>query len=126
EMVNSVGLKGNSPRTACLNEAVDRGADYSTMALIRDSGSSSGAAGLNDQLPDAHTSVHVHDKTHLEDSYFSWGTQVDDLGLEQMRQLWASPPAAHAPTSRVTRCVTPTRAWCRSLSTSTGSGSPTR
>ena len=90
EMVNSVVPQGNSPRTACVNEAVDRGADYSTMATIRGSGSSTGAAGLDDLLPDAHTSVHVHDKAHLEDSYFSWATQVDDLGLEQMRELWAS------------------------------------
>ena len=88
EMVNSVLPQRDSPRTACVNEAVDRGADYSTMAMIRTSGSSSGAAGLNDQLPDAHASVHVHDKAHLEDSYFSWCSQVDDLGLEQMRQLW--------------------------------------
>jgi phosphonoacetate hydrolase len=90
EMVNSVVPQRSSPRTACVNEAVDRGADYSTMAMIRDSGSSSGAAGLDDQLPDAHTSVHVHDTAHLEDSYFSWCTQVDDLGLAQMRQLWGS------------------------------------
>jgi phosphonoacetate hydrolase len=90
EMVNSVVPQGDSPRTACVNEAVDRGADYSTMAIIRDSGSSSGAAGLGDLLPDAHASVHVHDKAHLDDSYFSWCSQVDDLGLEQMRQLWAS------------------------------------
>ena len=94
EMVNSVVPQRSSPRTACVNEAVDRGADYSTMAIIRGSGSSSGAAGLGDLLPDAHTSVHVHDKAHLDDSYFSWATQVDDLGLEQMRQLWASPESA--------------------------------
>jgi phosphonoacetate hydrolase len=94
EMVNSVVMQGDSPRTACVNEAVDRGADYSTMAIIRDSGSSSGAAVLNDRLPDAHASVHVHDKAHLGDSYFSWSTQVDDLGLEQMRRLWASPESA--------------------------------
>jgi phosphonoacetate hydrolase len=78
------------PRTACVNEAVDRGADYSTMAIIRDSGISSGAAGLGDRLPDPHSSSHLHDHAHLDDAYFSWGTQVDDLGLEQMRQLWAS------------------------------------
>ena len=90
EMVNSVVPQGESPRTACVNEAVDRGADYSTMAMVRASGSSSGAAGLNSQLPDAHASAHVHDKAHLEDSYFSWCSQVDDLGLEQMRQLWQS------------------------------------
>jgi phosphonoacetate hydrolase len=96
EMVNGIAPQEDSPRTACINEAVDRGADYSTMAIIRDSGSSSGAAGLDDLLPDAQTSVHVHDKAHLEDSYFSWATQVDDLGLEQMQQLWASPESAPA------------------------------
>ncbi|HYO19638.1 MAG TPA: alkaline phosphatase family protein [Dermatophilaceae bacterium] len=94
EMVNDGVPQGNSARTACVNEAVDRGADYSTMAMIRDSGSSSGAAGLDDQLPEARASVHVHDMAHLDDSYFSWCTQVDDLGLEQMRQLWATPELA--------------------------------
>jgi predicted AlkP superfamily pyrophosphatase or phosphodiesterase len=94
EMVNSVVPQGESARTACIDEAVDRGADYSTMAMVRDSGSGSGAAGLNDQLPDAQNSVHLHDRAHLSDSYFSWCTQVDDLGLAQMRQLWASPDSA--------------------------------
>jgi len=103
EMVNSVVSHGNSPRTACINEAVDRGADYSTMAKIRDSGSSSGAAGLGDRLPDAQISVHLHDVTHLEDSYYSWGTQVDDLGLEQILDLWASPETA--PTLTWWSCV---------------------
>lgn len=90
EMVNGVVPQAGLPRTACVDEAVDRGADYSTMAMIRDSGSSSGAAGLGDRLPDAHSSAHVHEPAHLEDSYYSWCTQVDDLGLEQMRQLWGS------------------------------------
>ena len=90
EMVNSRFPQGDSPRTACVNEAVDRGADYSTMAIIRASGISSGAGGLGDRLPDAADSIHLHDTTHLDDSYYSWGTQVDDLGLEQMRQLWGS------------------------------------
>jgi phosphonoacetate hydrolase len=81
---------GGAVRTACVNEAVDRGADYSTMAIIRDSGIAAGAAGLGDRLPEAATSVHLHEPAHLEDAYYSWGTQVDDLGLEQMRQLWPS------------------------------------
>ncbi len=34
-------------RTACIDEAIDRGADYATMALIRDSGQS-GADALDD------------------------------------------------------------------------------
>jgi hypothetical protein len=90
EMVNDVVPQEDSPRTACVNEAIDRGADYSTMAIIRDTGSSSGASGLGDRLPAAEGSIHLHDAAHLQDSYFSWGTQVDDLGLQQMRQLWGS------------------------------------
>ena len=90
EMVNSVFPQGDTPRTACVNEAVDRGADYSTMAIIRDSGISSGAGGLGDRLPVAADSIHLHDTAHLDDSYYSWCTQVDDLGLEQMRALWGS------------------------------------
>ena len=89
-------LQGDAPRTACVNEAVDRGSDYSTMAIIRDNGIASGAAGLDDQLPDPHASVHVHDPAHLRDSYFSWCTQVDDFGLEQMRQLWGTLESAPA------------------------------
>jgi predicted AlkP superfamily pyrophosphatase or phosphodiesterase len=90
EMVNSAVPQKDSPRTACVNDAVDRGADFSTMAMIRDLGSSSGAAGLDHHLPDAHVSVHVRDTAHLSDSYFSWASQVDDHGLGQMRQLWGS------------------------------------
>jgi predicted AlkP superfamily pyrophosphatase or phosphodiesterase len=82
--------QGTRPRTACVNEAVDRGADFSTMAIIRQSGISSGAAGLGDRLPAAAGSIHLHDPSHLGDSYYSWGTQVDDLGLQQMRELWGS------------------------------------
>jgi predicted AlkP superfamily pyrophosphatase or phosphodiesterase len=87
---------GDTVRTACVNEAVDRGADYSTMAIIRESGIPAGAAGLGDRLPEAATSAHLHESAHLEDAYYSWGTQVDDVGLEQMRQLWGS--LASAPT----------------------------
>jgi phosphonoacetate hydrolase len=101
EMVNDLrpepeNMRAGSPRTACVNEAVDRGADYSTMAIIRDSAMASGAAGLGDRLPDPGTSPHLHDRAHLRDSPYSWGTQVDDLGLEQMRALW--PDLESAPT----------------------------
>ena len=95
-------------RTACVNEAVDRGADYSTMAIIRGSGISSGAAGLGERLPDADTSIHLSDPADLQDSYYSWGTQVDDLGLEQMRQLWGSLESA------------PTLTWWASVVTDAG------
>jgi hypothetical protein len=119
EMVNSLiprsgGPLGDphpgasQPRTACVNEAVDRGADYSTMAIIRQSGIPSGAAGLGERLPAAASSIHLSDPADLGDSYYSWGTQVDDLGLEQMRELWGSLETA------------PTLTWWSSVVTDAG------
>jgi hypothetical protein len=80
-------------RTASVDEAVDRGADYSTMALIRASGES-GADALDGALPDPHTSPYLLNPDYLEDSYFRWGVRVDDLGLQQMLELWADPVQA--------------------------------
>ena len=76
--------------TACIDEAIDRGADYSTMALIRDSGSDSGAGGLGDLLPDAAASPFLTDPSFIAaDGYFRWGVQVDDMGLDQILRLYA-------------------------------------
>jgi predicted AlkP superfamily pyrophosphatase or phosphodiesterase len=83
-----------SPRTASINEAIDRGADYSTMAVIRASGSPAGAQGLGDMLPDPFTSAHLGQPAHLSDEYFAWATQVDDVGLQQSLQLWDAPATA--------------------------------
>jgi predicted AlkP superfamily pyrophosphatase or phosphodiesterase len=83
-----------SPRTASVDEAIDRGADYSTMAVIRASGSSTGAHGLDDMLPDPFASPHLGNQAHLADGYFSWATQVDDVGLQQMMQLFTAPATA--------------------------------
>ncbi len=80
-------------RTASVDEAIDRGADYSTMAVIRASGES-GADALDDALPDPHTSPFLRNADYLEDSYFRWGVRVDDLGLQQMKDLFAEPAAA--------------------------------
>ena len=79
--------------TASVDEAIDRGADYSTMAVIRASGES-GADALDDALPDPHTSPFLRNADYLEDSYFRWGVRVDDLGLQQMKDLFAEPAAA--------------------------------
>lgn len=81
------------PRTASVDEAIDRGADYSTMQLIRDSGNAAGAGGLGDRLPDPAASPFLADPAHLADASFAWAVQVDDLGLTQMRQLYARPDA---------------------------------
>jgi len=94
EMVNDHVAPRESPRTASVDEAIDRGADYATMQIIRASGNSRGAGGLGDQLPDPHSSPFVDDASFLDDGYFRWGVQVDDLGLQQMLQLWAHPATA--------------------------------
>ncbi|MGV1009866.1 MAG: alkaline phosphatase family protein [Dermatophilaceae bacterium] len=75
--------------TACIDEAIDRGADYSTMELIRATGTAGGAGGLGDRLPDAASSPFLTNDRWLSDSYFRWGVQVDDLGLQQVRDLFA-------------------------------------
>ncbi len=80
-------------RTASVDEAIDRGADYSTMALIRASGES-GADALDSALPDPTTSPFLRNPDYLEDSYFRWGVRVDDLGLQQMVDLFADPSGA--------------------------------
>ena len=108
EMVADVLPPRETPRTACVDEPIERGADYSTMAVIRASGSGNGAAGLGELLPDPHGSGHVHDRAHLDDGYYSWATQVDDVGLQQMVQLFAS------------REVAPTLTWWSNVVTDAG------
>ncbi len=82
------------PRTASVDEAVDRGADYSTMGLVRESGHPLGAGGLGDRLPDPRRSPYVGDPGVLEHPSLSWAVQVDDLGLEQVLDLWREPHRA--------------------------------
>jgi phosphonoacetate hydrolase len=78
--------------TACVNEAVDRGADYSTMALIR--AGAAGDGGLEGALPPAEESPYLRDPAHLADSYYRWCTRVDDIGLTQVLDVWADPAQA--------------------------------
>lgn len=82
--------------TACVNEPIDRGAGYSTMALIRATGADDGATELADALPDPAGSRYLGNREHLADGYYAWATQVDDAGLDQVLTLWASPSAAPA------------------------------
>ena len=97
EMVNDHVPQGDSPRTASVDEAIDRGADYGTMALLRAAGGFEAATnGMGDLLPDPAESPFVQRPEHLEDAYFRWGVQVDDLGLQQVLQLWET--ADDAPT----------------------------
>lgn len=74
--------------TACIDEAVDRGATVSTMAAVRASGTDAGAGGLGHLLPDPRASAHVGEPAHLADPSYAWATQVDDLGLTQVLEAW--------------------------------------
>ena len=94
EMVGDhLGPVPGAVRTASVDEAIDRGADYSTMMLVRASGESDADA-LDDRLPDPTSSPFLDDASFLADAYFRWGVRVDDLGLRQMLDLWADPAAA--------------------------------
>jgi phosphonoacetate hydrolase len=74
--------------TASVNEPVDRGAQYSTMALIRAGGSAEGARSLSAVLPDPRTSRYATVEWVERDPGFAWATQVDDAGLDQVLRLW--------------------------------------
>ena len=77
-------------RTACVNEPVDRGAAYSTFALVRERETGDGARGLSAALPDPHDDPHTT-RAWLAEPAYAWGTSVDALGLAQVRALWSDP-----------------------------------
>lgn len=77
-------------RTACVNEPVDRGAGYSTFALVRERQAGDGARGLSAALPDAASDPHAT-RSFVADPAYAWGTSVDALGLAQVTALWADP-----------------------------------
>jgi hypothetical protein len=73
--------------SACVNEPVDSGADYSTFALIRAAGEG-GSSSFREALPAADADLHVTAQ-HLNDHEdYAWSTQVDAAGLEQVLGLW--------------------------------------
>ncbi len=78
-------------RTACVNDPVDVGADYSTFDLIRGGG---GASAMLSTLPDPSTDPHVT-KGFLDNADYAWGSQVDGAGLVQVLDLWSQddPPS---------------------------------
>ena len=82
--------------TASVDEPVDRGASYSTMALLRAAGAGpSGGADLAALLPDPRESPHASkDWVDVDAGYARWSA-VDDAGLAQVLQLFGS--AAEAP-----------------------------
>ncbi|MDQ6649060.1 MAG: alkaline phosphatase family protein [Actinomycetota bacterium] len=87
-------------RTACVNDPVDRGATYSTFALVRAAGAQGsapqGASSLRAALPDAALDPHASQAFVAASDDYRWGTQVDGMGLAQVLELWSDPPAAPA------------------------------
>ena len=116
------------PRTACIDEAIDRGSDYSTMQVIRESGSGNGAGGLGDRLPPADQSPFLGDRAFLDDGYFRWGVSVDDLGTRadaRAVRRRVSDAAAHLVGERRDRRRSPWRAVRGPRWPATRSASPT-
>ena len=73
--------------SACVNEPVDRGARYSTFALVRAAGLG-GTGSLADVLPVAVDDA-VASQSHVRSSTeYAWATQVDASGLDQVLGLW--------------------------------------
>lgn len=92
-----VGAAGGT--TACVDEPTDRGADYSTLGLVRASGSGDGARSLRSVLPDPGLDPHATQRFVAATDDYAWGTQVDAFGLVQVQQLfsgdhpqWPTPP----------------------------------
>jgi hypothetical protein len=73
--------------TACVNDPVDQGADYSTFRLIREGG---GATAMLSALPQPGEDPHATQE-HLSVKDYAWGTQVDAAGLVQVLDLWSQP-----------------------------------
>jgi hypothetical protein len=78
-------------RTACVNEPVDRGAGYSTFALVRERDTGTGAAGLGAALPSAADDPHATRAWVESSEAYAWGTSVDALGLAQVLARWSDP-----------------------------------
>ncbi|MFL6239598.1 MAG: alkaline phosphatase family protein [Actinomycetes bacterium] len=81
-------------RTACVNEPVDRGAAYSTFALIRDAGHSDGAKSMGSMLPDPAEDPCATQEFAANDKDYRWSSQVDAVGLQQVLDLWGTPSEA--------------------------------
>jgi phosphonoacetate hydrolase len=80
--------------SACVNEPVDRGAGYSTFALVRAAGLG-GTGSLSAMLPAAVDDA-VATQQHVSASTdYAWATQVDASGLEQVLDLWRQDVPPH-------------------------------
>jgi phosphonoacetate hydrolase len=79
--------------SACVNEPVDVGAQYSTFELIRQATAGDGPS-LGELLPPADDDLHVTRQHYNDHDDYRWSTQVDAAGLDQVLGLWreGTPP----------------------------------
>jgi phosphonoacetate hydrolase len=76
--------------SACVNEPIDRGAAYSTFALVRQAGL--GGTGSLDALLPAAVDDAIASQQHVRAcADYAWATSVDASGLEQVLGLWRQP-----------------------------------
>ncbi len=66
------------------------------MQVIRAT-SGTGAGSLDDMLPDPESSPYLRTTAFLDDRYYRWGVRVDDIGVDQLLQLWADPAGTPPP-----------------------------
>ena len=86
-------LPGSS---ACVNDPVDVGADYSTFERIRANGGTGGSCLLCPApAEDPHTSF-----AFLDNADYAWGSQVDAVGLVQVLARCAGGPGETPTSSR--------------------------
>lgn len=81
--------------TASVDDPVDRGATYSTMALLRAQGAAD-AGVAQAGLPDPTGSPYASQRHVRTDAGYARWTQIDDAGLAQVLQLFERPAAAPA------------------------------
>lgn len=93
--------------TACVDEPIDRGASYSTFALVRELNSASGASSLGSHLPDPTTDENATQSFVGTRPDYAWSSQVDAMGLTQLLELWNAPEP-------------PALTWCNTTLTDTG------
>ena len=76
--------------TASVNEPVDNGADYSTLELVRASGSTDGVNSMKSVLPDPSADPMATQEHVASNADYAWSSSVDAIGVEQVLSLWPS------------------------------------
>ena len=80
--------------SACVNDPVDRGASWSTFAMIREL-AGTGTGSLMGALPPAEDDPLATQEFVASSGDYRWGSQIDASGLDQVLGLWreGEPPS---------------------------------